>query len=401
MANWKKSSIAAGILVLVAVAVGLGTALYLRPKAQPPVPPPAAQTAADKDLVLQGRAYCSLTAPIDCPMLAKVAEVLVTVGQAVKKNQPLLRLDLLPADAASMAQRANKGTSIHSQELNIQQIELKLAQLERNIAEMRKLEAVDLAPRNALPELLEQQSYGRRQLENARQTLADARRAAAEDLTVLSDLLGYTVTSGSLPRTLVVRAPQDGHIISVEPSVTPGASVSGKVMTLGVMDPMIIRGQVHESEIGRMKAGEKASITLDSGKDEPPMQATLTSVSWAAQDSSLAAPSYYLFELTVPNPDLVIRDGNKVRVTFKAKPAASAAQNATAPSQETQASTAPVPARAEQPIQNVSQGKSAEPAQPAAQAKAAKTAAKQHAPKQSLQDAGSQVKQPLSPAPRQ
>ncbi len=317
MWNWKKISVAALLVLL----IGIGAAFYLRPKTLAvPAPPAAPKANSAKDLVLQGRAYCALTMNINTPMAAKVTEVLAHVGQAVKKDDPLLRMELLPNDAAAMMQRANKGPGIQTQELLIQQYELKMNQLERSIAETQKLTAANLAPRNALPELLEQKTFGLNQLENARQTLADARRSASEDLKVLSDLLGQKITSGSQPRFLIVRAPQDGHIIGVETSVTPGATIGGKVMTLGVMDPMVIRGQVHESERDRLKSGETASISLDSS-NAPPMEAKLTSVSWAAQDNSLAAPSYYIFELTVPNPDLAIRDGNKVRVTFKAKPA--------------------------------------------------------------------------------
>ncbi|MDR3639972.1 MAG: HlyD family efflux transporter periplasmic adaptor subunit [Humidesulfovibrio sp.] len=314
MANWKKISLAAVIVL----GVGIGGAVYLRPRAAlVPQPAPAPTTSADQDLVLQGRAYCALTDAIVCPMQGKVAQVLVTVGQAVKKDDPLIRLDLLPQDAAAMMQRANKGSVIHSQELLIKEYQFKLSQLERSIQETQKLEAAGLAPRNALPELQEQKTLVLKQIDVAQQNLSDGRRTANEDLKVLSDLLGYKVAPGSQPTQLIVRAPQDGHIIGIEPSVTPGATVGGKVMTLGVMDRMVIRGQVHESEIGRLKAGENATITLDSSQAKP-MAATLTSVSWAAQDSSLAAPSYYLFELTVANPELIIRDGNKVQVTFKA-----------------------------------------------------------------------------------
>lgn len=330
----------------------MGAALYLQPRNAAVLAPVAApQASAARDLVLQGRAYCSLTVGINSPMAARVTEVLAHVGQAVKKDDPLLRLELLPNDAAAMMQRANKRPAIHAQELLIQQYVLKMNQLDRNIAEMQKLEAAGLAPRNALPELLEEKAVGVKQLENARQALADARRAANEDLKVLSDLLGQKIASGSQPRFLIVRAPQDGHIIGVEAAVTPGATIGGKVMTLGVMDPMVIRGQVHESETNRLKAGETASVSLDSS-DAPPMEAKLTSVSWAAQDSSLAAPSYYLFELTVPNPDLAIRDGNKVQVTFKAKPAAKPTPEATQQGKpDTQAAQEPAPKPAAETIE--------------------------------------------------
>ena len=334
MANWKKISIA----VLIMLAAGGGAAVYLRPKA-PLAPPPQAapQPAAERDLVLQGRAYCLLTVPISAPISGKVLEVLIQVGQAVKKNDALVKLELLPTDAASMAQRANKAPAIHAQELAIQQLEFKLAQLERNILEAQKLTEANMAPRNALPDFLEQKALALKQLENIRQNLADTRRAANDDLRVMSDQLGQTVGSGSAPRFIFIRAPQDGHVISLESSVTPGALVAGKVCTLGVMDPMVIRGQVHESEIDRLKAGETAKITLDSTKDEA-MEAKLTSVSWAAQDSSLAAPSYYLFELTVPNPDLKIRDGNKVQVTFKPRSPSPKADD-----QESNATASPTP----------------------------------------------------------
>jgi multidrug efflux pump subunit AcrA (membrane-fusion protein) len=328
MASWKSISIA-GLIVL---AAGVCAAVYLQPRAAvAPVLMPAQQpSAAAKDLVLQGRAYCSLTMPINTPIAGRVAEVLVQVGQAVKKNDALVKLELLPNDAANLALRANKAPAIHAQELMIQQIELKLSQLERNIEEMQKLTAVNLAPRNALPELLEQKVLALNQLQNAKQTLADIRRAASEDLRVLTDQLGQTVTSGSTPRFLYLRAQLDGHVIGIEPTVTIGATVAGKLCTLGVMDPMVIRGQVHESEIDRLKAGETAHITLDSSKGEP-LEAKLTSVSWSAQDSSLAAPSYYLFELTVPNPSLAMRDGNKVQVTFKAMPTGAKAEQAPTP----------------------------------------------------------------------
>ena len=86
MANWKSISIA-GVIVL---AAGVCAAVYLRPRANVPAPlAPVVQSASEKDLVLQGRAYCSLTVPISAPISGKVTEVLVQVGQAVKKDDVL------------------------------------------------------------------------------------------------------------------------------------------------------------------------------------------------------------------------------------------------------------------------------------------------------------------------
>jgi multidrug resistance efflux pump len=268
--------------------------------------------------VLQGRAYCSLINPVVAPMTGQVREVLVQVGQAVKKDDVLVRLELLPGDAAAMFLRLNKGPAIRNHEIAVEQADLRLAQLDRAIEEARQLTAAGLAPRNALPDLMEQRALAARQQEAARLALADARRAASQDLQAMSRQLGQNVGSGASPDMLLVRAPQDGYVIGIEPQVVPGATVSGKLASVGVMDPMVIRGQVHESELGRLKSGETATIALDGGKGET-VTATLTSVSWTALDSNLAAPSYYLFELSVPNPGLKIRDGNKVQITFPQK----------------------------------------------------------------------------------
>lgn len=313
MANWKKISIALAILL----AVGLAAAALFRPRGEAPpnTPAPATAPAPGGGLVLQGRAYCSLATPVATPMAGQVLEVLAQVGQAVKKDDVLMRLKLLPADAAALAVRVSKGGGIRAQELNLEQAALRIAQLDRAIEEARQLGAVGLAPKNALPDLLEQRAVAAKQQEAARQALADARRTAGEDLSALGKQLGQPVASGSTPSEILVRAPQDGYVIGIEPQVAPGAVVSGKLASVGAMDPMVIRGQVHESELGRLKAGENATITLDAGKGET-LQATLVSVSWTAMDSSLAAPSYYLFELSVPNPGLKIRDGNKIQVTF-------------------------------------------------------------------------------------
>lgn len=316
MANWKKISLVLAVLA----AVGVAAALYLRPRpaALPAAPSAAPVPAASKDLVLQGRAYCSLTVPVATPMAGQVLEVLVQVGQPVKKDDVLVKLQLLPGDAAALSLRTNKAGAIRTQELNLQQLELRIGQLDRSINETQQLSAVGLAPKNALSELQEQRNLAARQQEAARQALADTRRAAAEDLQALSKQLGQPVGSGSAPSVIFIRAPQDGYVLGIEPPVTPGAIVNGKLGVLGVMDPMVIRGQVHESETARLKAGENATITLDAGKGEA-LQATLTAVSWAATDSALAAPSYYMFELSVPNPGLKIHDGNKVQITFPVK----------------------------------------------------------------------------------
>ena len=313
MPLWNKIGIALAIVVLVAIVAfwGLGKPT---PSRQPITPPPA-EGSIKLPLVLQGRSYCSVTLPVPTSMSGEVQEILVEVGQAVKKDDPLFKLKLSVNDSAVLSARLNKAASIQTIEMNIQKLATQQAQLERNIAETRQLDALGMAPKNILTDMEDQLRLTIAQLSLNRLSLADARRAAADDIAVLSKALGQSVKIGSRPQHILIRAPQDGHVISIDSSVHIGAVVNGVLCTVGAMDPMIIRGQVHESELSRLQHAENATISLDAGKGEE-FEAKLSRVSWAALDSNLVAPAYYLFELVVPNPAYKIKDGFKVQVTL-------------------------------------------------------------------------------------
>lgn len=266
-------------------------------------------------LVLQGRSYCSVTAPVVTPFAGEVTEILVSIGQTVKKNEPLFKLKLSAADSATLAARLNRRASLQSLEANIQQLTMRKAQLERNITETQQLVDMGLGPRNTLSDMQDQLRLLHSQVALATQTLADARRAVNDDLQLLSKQLGFPQQVGGKPEHILVRAQQDGTIISLDAALRTGATVSGTLGILGTMDPMIIRGQVHESELARLQGAGNATIALDGGKGES-FEATLSRTSWAALDPGISAPAYYLFELVVPNPDNRIKDGFKVQVTL-------------------------------------------------------------------------------------
>lgn len=362
MRLWNK--IAIGVLLVVLCAVG-GVFWLGAPKKQslPAAPPPQGEPSL-QPLVLQGRSYCSLTIPVPAAVPGEVDEICVSIGQAVKKDDVLLKLKLTVNDATAMAARLNKGPALSAQEMNLKQQAIKLQQLERNIAEAKQLEALGMASRNTLIDLLDQQRMAVSQMELTQVNLNDARRAAADDIAILEKALGQRLHFGSKPTHALVLAPQDGYVITIDPAVRKGALAGGVLMTLGDMDPMIIRGQVHESELSRLQNAQNATITMDGGKGES-FQAVLSRLSWAAQDGNLAAPAYYLFELVVANPDNKIRDGFKVQVTLSPAPAA-------APAPAAPAAPAPAPAAAAAPaVQAPAQGPAVQaPAQGPAKAPA-------------------------------
>lgn len=303
-------AIAAGCLV----AAGLW---FMGPGArrQPPPPPPPPAASAPGPLVLQGRSYCSFTLPVTSPFQGEVVEIVASIGQPVKKDDLLFRLKLTPQEAATLANRLNRGTSIQTMESNIQQLTLRKAQLERNIGEAKQLVDLGLGARNSLADLQDQLRVLESQLDLAKLGLADLRRTVSDDLALLTRQLGAPQHVGGRPEYVLVRAQQDGTVISIDAAINKGAIVGGTLGSLGSMDPMIIRGQVHESELSRLQNASNATIALDGGKGES-FEAKVSRVSWAALDPGISAPAYYLFELVVPNPDNKIKDGFKVQVTL-------------------------------------------------------------------------------------
>jgi Multidrug resistance efflux pump len=314
MARWNKIALAVVAVVICAVAALLW--LTGPAKKHTPVAPPPVVNPANSPLVLQGRSYCSVTMPVPTSISGEVDEINVSIGQAVKKDDLLFKLKLPVNEAAALSSRLNKGATLRAMEMDIQKLQIMKGQLERNLAETKQLDALGMAPRNGLADMQDQLRLTQNQLELAKLALANARRAAEDDIAVLTKSLGQPVHINSRPQYVMVRAPQDGNVISIDPSVRKGALVTGVLCTIGVMDPMIIRGQVHESELDRLQGADNATITLDAGKGEA-FEAKLSRVSWAALDNSLTAPAYYLFELVVPNPADKIKDGFKVQVTLQ------------------------------------------------------------------------------------
>jgi len=65
----------------------------------------------------------------------------------------------------------------------------------------------------------------------------------------------------------------------------------------------------------KIKVGDRAEVTLASlpGRKFP---AVVSRISWSPITSKIDQPSYYEVELKVPNPDLSLREGLKVRIVI-------------------------------------------------------------------------------------
>ena len=85
---------------------------------------------------------------------------------------------------------------------------------------------------------------------------------------------------------------------------------------IGVMDPMAIHAQIHESDIVNVALGEKAEVTMESVANRT-FEATVSRFSLTPLAPGVGDPSYYDIEFTIPNSDYVLKEGFKGEIKFQ------------------------------------------------------------------------------------
>jgi multidrug efflux pump subunit AcrA (membrane-fusion protein) len=282
-------------------------------------PAPAPSVIPETGISFNGKVFCSLKRRVDLPFKGTITSILVHSGDRVTAGQVLARYRLAPEAIAQIRQRLSP-PQISESEVKLSETERSLVPLQAKQRELTQLAAKKLAPSQGLAQsnrdvrLMEQER-------TALQTrLRQDRQAGQDDLAVLQKQLGKGVGSGRIPREAALVAPIDGYIIWVAPELQEKAELDPTpgVFQVGVMNPMIVRGRAFEIEALQIKPGETAEITLESlpGKK---FQGKVTRISWASMTPNLDQPSYYDVELTVPNPDLLLKDGLKAQILVHKK----------------------------------------------------------------------------------
>ena len=115
-----------------------------------------------------------------------------------------------------------------------------------------------------------------------------------------------------------ITSPIAGQVVSIQSDLRVGLELGAGAPTfvIGVMDPMVIHAQIHESDIVNVKVGEKAEVTMESVPDRT-FEATVSRFSLAPLAPGVADPSYYDIEFTVPNSDHVLKEGFRGEIIFQ------------------------------------------------------------------------------------
>ncbi len=269
------------------------------------------------DLTFTGKLIPSLKRPVVMPLAAQITSLAVQPGQKVREGEILGRYHLIPESLQALRRRL-----IPSQ---IPEMKARLADIDKGLTTLRNKEKTlqELSFKKlAAPQSLEQVQQEIKALSQQRAALAEslgqAQKAKAEEEILVRKQLGVSFKSGQVPTEGVLVAPIDGHVLWMHPDLRQGAEIPGgtPVMTVGVMDPMLLRARVHEIEALKLKVGDEAEIVMESLPDRK-FTARVNRLPWAPTVLSLEQPTYYEVEFLVPNPDLVLKEGLKATLEIR------------------------------------------------------------------------------------
>ena len=259
---------------------------------------------------VSGTIEANVTAQSAFQIAGRVAKVLVEEGQAVSKGQVLAELDSTDyrnafdaaqgqADAArAVDDKAQEGP--RSQEL--EQARIDYEQWRDQYTRMKFLYENKSLPANDFKKIEAGYQAAEQRYEMARQgTRAEDKeaatgqsRAAVAQLHEAEKRLGDTR----------LRAPISGFVgmRRIDVGDTVGAGIP--VIAVLDLDPMKVRVAIPESEIGKVREGERATVTIPSLAQEQ-FEGKVETVGVAADPASRT----YSAKIAVPNPERLLRAG--------------------------------------------------------------------------------------------
>ncbi len=315
-----------------ATAVFLAVSLTAGPSAskvtqrnQAPAPPPPASTVIDNtvrqrpaDILLAGKLFCSLKRNVVIPFRGIVSTLKVHPGQQVKEGDVLV-LYRLPPDMIQLVRRRLDPPQIRDLQLRIAELDKSIAGINVRLKEMRQLAQENMASPQSVENLeLERQVLAKHRA-SVQERIQSEMKIAKDDMTLLREQLGKDVKSDKVPEEASLLAPISGHVMGIYSELQEGAELGpGTVaVVIGVLDPMLMRTQVHEIEAVQIAFGDEAEVSIESIPNRV-FKSTVSRLSWSPLTPGVDQPSYYELELKVPNPDLSLREGLKGYAKFLA-----------------------------------------------------------------------------------
>lgn len=267
-----------------------------------------------------GKAYCSIRAEIKWPFLSlnqlRIVSAPVKVGQHVTEKQRLITYEL-PLESRITEKRKLDHTKVDSLERALALVDFQLAELRQKQDDLENMVASQsIAPNVPLGNLKAIEALRLRR-ESVAEQLDLARSEYKDKLTLAQTNYGDSISDPKAPREGLVLSPIDGHVLWVNSSLVHGMVFisPADLITIGRMDPMVVRAAVHEIAAQRLKDGEKADVVFHALPGEI-FRGTVTNISYTAQPATMQQPTFYEIEITIPNKEMRIKEGMRCDITI-------------------------------------------------------------------------------------
>lgn len=274
--------------------------------------------AQDPSTILTGKVMPTVIRGVIMPFNAVVDKVLVKPGEPVDEGSVLLRFHLQDEAERMLQREVNTGAGTEELKGQILNMERELANLSAERNKTRQLVSSGLGSRQALSRLEDAVSLIKGRIELLRVTIGKNEENFKLRLKELSHYFGQPIKEGEvLPENLVLTSPIKGYVLSLEPALNAGQLIAAgsSPIQIGQLNPVFIQIPVYEAEINSIKVGDSALVEIPS-LDNRQFKGIVSEISWISTDMKVDNPSYYNVELTVPNPDLVLKPGFKAVARF-------------------------------------------------------------------------------------
>ena len=259
-----KKYVRIGVLALIAL-IFIGTFVFLYQKSQPKETVYNLETATLTDLrqttIATGKIEPRDEIQIKPQISGIIAEVYKEAGQQVKKGEIIAKVKVIP----ELGSLNSAESRVRLAELNGRQSETDLARMEQlhksRLVSDEEYEVWNFGTGDGLEKCLLAARQAREELQ-----------AAKDNLEIVKE--GITKSSASFSSTLI-RSTIDGLILDVPIKVGNSVIMSNTfndgttIATVADMGDLIFRGNVDETEVGRIREGIPVKITLGALQDKP------------------------------------------------------------------------------------------------------------------------------------
>ena len=214
----------------------------------------------------------------------KIVRIMVEPGRSVVQGQALVEVDssgldleLASAQASYEAQslklyslkNSPSREELAAAQVALLQVEASLKQAQEAYESTRKLVEKGLAPKDQLAEAERELNIAHAKYESQKLSYEDIADGASEEA-LLGQESAVAQASNNLRKAELVAAsttvvaPVDGMVTEVLVQTGELASANTALMTIADMDPMVLKAEVDEIDVGQVAPGQQAQVFVDS-----------------------------------------------------------------------------------------------------------------------------------------